>query len=152
ENVEGWPLYCALQGTQDSLGIACGREEGASRGDMYIARLRGSDGKREDGGFGRIMKLGPGGDAGEKSPSSFEFRAGSAALGTEMYEHPQIGVVLGGRPQVGFLLFKGKLKTDLAYGGAIEGGYNASRFVSIGNEFWARIDTSFSVGSNGESF
>src|SRR5262249_10931741 len=72
--------------------------------------------------------------------------------GTEMYEHPQIGILLGARPQVSLLLFKGKLKSDLIYGGAIEGGYNASRFVGIGDEFWARFDTSYAVRSDDGSF
>ena len=148
----------ALPGNPGLFGISLGKDEGADRGDMYVALARGSDGKPERVGFGRIYLAGPGGDGADSAPSQFKFRSGDAdqgltkSDGVRMVEHAQIGVPLGFRPQASYYLLKGDLKTKLAYGAAIEGGYNASKFVPVADEVWGRAVVSFSAGTEKEMF
>lgn len=147
-----------LPGAEDLFGIALGKDEGADRGDMYIAMARGPDGTYSRVGFGRIALAGPGGDEAESKPSQFKFRSGTADTGVSheaevhVEEHAQIGVPLGLRPQINYYLMKGDLKTTLAYGAAIEGGYNASKFVPVADEVWGRACLSFAQGSGKELF
>ena len=147
-----------IAGTPNEFGLALGKDEGADRGDMYVALAKGPDGKLQRIGFGRIYFAGPGGEGAEGTPSHFKFRSGDADQGVtqsgavRMEEHPQIGVPLGVRPQISYYLLKGDLKTKLAYGGAIEGGYNASKFVPVADEVWGRAVISFAAGTEKEMF
>jgi opacity protein-like surface antigen len=147
-----------IPGADGLFAIALGKDEGADRGDMYLAMARGPDGTYSRIGFGRIAVAGPGGDAAETAPSHFKFRSGTVDEGVtpsadvHVEEHAQVGVPLGVRPQVNYYLMKGDLKTKLAYGGAIEGGYNASKFVPVADEVWGRACLSFVMGTDKEFF
>lgn len=157
KNLDGWKLFAVLQGPapgwpRNVFGIALGRDEGVRRGDLYVAVIKQPDGREVEEGFGRILWTGPGGASGEADPSAFKFRVGSADPGTRMTEHAQIGVPLGLRPQVDLYTSKGDLDSSLAFGGALVGGYNASAFVPIGDEFWSKIYVSYESGGSGESF
>lgn len=136
-------LLQARPGLEPSQGILLGKDVGAKRGDMYVAQ-------DDDGGFGRLFD-----NDGEKSnttPFAFKFRKGEAPNGTNMKEHPQVGILLGARPQMSVYALKGKLDTTLAFGGAVEGGYNASKFVPVGDEVWGRAAFGVLVGSKNETF
>ncbi len=163
KRLPGIAFFSALTpvaGMRGVFGLALGKDEGAERGDMYLAFSRGSDGKPERVGYGRIYAAGPGGEAADGAPSYFKFRSGEGAAdagvsqgkGVRMEEHAQVGVPLALRPQVSYYLFKGDLKSRLAYGGAIEGGYNASKFVPVADEVWARALVSFLGGADKEMF
>ncbi|MBX3229400.1 MAG: porin family protein [Labilithrix sp.] len=144
-------ILLARPGKDPPQGISVGRSEGARRGDVFVAMLE-RNGELVSAGFGRISDDGPGGVEGETNPSGFKFRRGEADNGTQMKEHPQIGVVLGARPQVSMYALKGNLDTTIAFGGAVEGGYNASKFVPVGDEVWGRANIGFLVGSKKEQF
>ncbi len=135
----------AVSGPTPGFGIAIGREEGINRGDMFVAG---------DGSFGYIVLQGPGGNggAGVREPSHFKFRAGEAPVGSSMREYPKVGALLGGRPQYGLLLVKDNMATNAFMGGAIEGGYNAGQFVSVGDEFWVRANVGLMIGQGDETF
>lgn len=132
--------------------MSLGTAEGVHRGDTYIATSLRADGTSVEGGFGRVQSEGPGGALGVATPSHFKFRKGTAEPGTKMEEHAQIGVPLGLRPLVKYYVFNGNLETKLAYGAALEGGYNASRFVSVGDEVWGRACVSIAAGAASELF
>ncbi len=143
----------ALPGVSpDRWGIALGSQEGVHRGDLYVAVTQGADGTAREGGFGRIQVEGTGAPDAVAHPSELELRSGTADAGTRVEEHAQVGVPLGVRPLVKYYTFRGQLKSTLAYGAAIEGGYNASRYVSVGNEVWGRACASFANGSDNELF
>ncbi|MET0792118.1 MAG: hypothetical protein ABW061_11405 [Polyangiaceae bacterium] len=152
--------FTPIPGMPGVYGIALGKDEGADRGDMYVAFRRGPDGKPERVAYGRIYSAGPGGDEADAAPSYFKFRSGQGAAdegthdgkGVHLVEHAQVGVPLGVRPQVSYYLLRGDLKTKIAYGGAIEGGYNASKFVPVADEVWARALVSFAAGAEKEMF
>ncbi|HEV8548628.1 MAG TPA: hypothetical protein VGQ57_06360, partial [Polyangiaceae bacterium] len=133
-------------------GIALGTEEGVHRGDVYVAVSVRPDGSSVEGGFGRVLLEGPGGPGAVGKPSQFMFRNGTADVGTRVEEHAQVGVPLGVRPMVKYYTFKGQLKTSVAYGAAIEGGYNASRYVPVAHEVWGRACVSVAAGSDKEMF
>jgi len=133
-------------------GMSLGTAEGVHRGDLYVATSLLADGTSVEGGFGRVQSEGPGGALGIATPSRFKFRKGTADAGTKMEEHAQIGVPLGLRPLVKYYVFNGNLESKLAYGAALEGGYNASRFVSVGNEVWGRACVSVAAGTASELF
>jgi hypothetical protein len=134
------------------FGLALGRAEGVQRGDAYVAVRQSPGGEKQWLGFGRIQQVGPGGDTGDAEPSDFKFRSGEADLGTRMEEHPQVGVPLSFEPLVSYYLINGGLDTTLAFGGAVEGGYNASKFVPVADEVWGRACLSFALGSKREMF
>lgn len=155
KGTDGFRLHATLLDipgkSPDLYGIGLGKAEGVHRGDMFVAMVK-LNGEFVPGSFGRIQYEGPGGNFGDGAPSHFKFRNGTADPGTRMEEHAQIGVPLGLRPLVKYFVFKGDLDTTLAYGGAIEGGYNASRYVSVADEVWGRANVSFAVGSENETF
>ena len=134
------------------VGIALGHDEGLKRGDLYVAFTKGPDGASERVGYGRILLVGPGGRDGTDKPSHFKPRAGSAPDGARIEEHPQVGVPLALRPQVDFFVSRGALKSTMAFGGALEGGYNATDFVPIGDEVWGKAFVGYAQGTDKESF
>jgi hypothetical protein len=155
KQLDGWRMFAVLKPiaqTPDDhrVGISLGQSEGLRRGDLYVAFTPSAGGAAL--GYGRILDVGPGGPDGDAHPSQFKFRSGEADVGARMEEHPQVGVPLGLRPQVDYLLSHGSLDTTLAYGAALEGGYNASPFVPVGDEVWGKIYLSYLLGSSNESF
>ena len=156
KRLDGWRLFAPLQvanGARSGVfGVALGRDEGASRGDLYVAFEQAADGSKRHVAWGRIVKQGPGGEQGDKDPSHFKFRMGLSPLGTRMDEHAQIGIVLGLRPQFGVFTSTGNLGSSVAIGAALEGGYNASSFVPLADEIWSRIYMSYEAGQQGEKF
>jgi len=155
KEVDGIRMFAPLLPPSQSsqlFGIALGRSEGVERGDAYVAFVPGVGGKLQRVGFGRIQEAGPGGEQGDQAPSRFKFRQGDGEVGARMEEHPQIGVPLAIEPRLNFFLLKGALATRMAIGGAIEGGYNASKFVPVGDEVWGRACLSFLAGKDKETF
>ena len=157
KEIEGFRIFAKLQALADHperelYGIAEGQDEGVHRGDVYVAFVKAADGSNERVGYGRIQSVGPGGPHGEDTPSHFKFRTGDAAPGTRMEEHPQVGVPLAVRPQVDYFVSRGDMKTSLAFGAALEGGYNASQFVPIGDEVWGKAFIGYAHGSGNEGF
>jgi hypothetical protein len=134
------------------VGISLGRDEGLRRGDLYVAFAPRPDGSSEPVGYGRILLVGPGGRDGEDKPSHLKPRTGSAPDGARVEEHPQVGVPLAVRPQVDLFVMRGDLKSTIAVGGALEGGYNASAFAPIGDEVWGKAFIGYAQGSNKEGF
>ena len=141
-----------LPGAPDMFRLALGREEGVDRGDLFVAMIDDGSGRFVQSGFGRVQFAGPGGDAGEQEPSTFKFRTDAGTGETRLEAHPQIGVPLAVRPQASYYVIKGDLETDMAFGGAVVGGYNASKFVPVGDEVWGRASVGASVGSASEVF
>jgi len=156
KRLDGWKLFAKLQGPPPGedrgFGIAMGKDEGAKRGDVYIGVDRSEAGRTRRLGWGRIIRQGPGGAEGAENPSHFKFRVGRAELGTRMEEWAQIGVLLGAHPGMGIFYLKGDLDTTVAVGGGISGGYNASQFVGVGDEFWSRVDIGLYRGSGDDLF
>lgn len=134
---------CAEQVDDDTHCIAVGKTEGIHRGDMFFAMSLAG----ERLGFGYITEQG----GGAQDPSRFVFRAGDADRGTSMREYAKTGLLLGARPQYAYLLRESGLTSKEFYGGAIEGGYNAGRFVSVGQEFWVRANIVYLVGRDSET-
>lgn len=134
---------CAEQVDDDTHCIAVGKTEGIHRGDMFFAMSAAG----ERLGFGYITEQG----SGAQDPSQFVFRAGDADRGTAMREHAKTGLLLGARPQYAYLLRESGLTSKEFYGGALEGGYNAGRFVSVGQEFWVRANIVYLVGRDSET-
>jgi hypothetical protein len=157
KELDGIRMFAHLMAPRVTLpaffGIALGKSEGVERGDAYVAYSRGADGQFRRSGFGRIQEAGPGGEQGEKAPSQLKLRSqGDADVGARVEEHPQIGVPLSIEPRLNYYLLKGDLNTGLAVGGAIEGGYNASKFVPAADEVWGRAALSLVVGAKNEMF
>lgn len=134
---------CAAAVDDDTHCIGVGKAEGIHRGDMFFAMSAAG----ERLGFGYITEQG----AGAQAPSQFVFRAGDADHGTSMREYAKTGLLLGARPQYAYLLRNSGLTSKEFYGGAIEGGYNAGRFVSVGQEFWVRANLVYLVGRDSET-
>jgi hypothetical protein len=134
------------------VGLSLGHDEGLKRGDLYVAFAKGPDGATERVGYGRILLVGPGGREGDDKPSHFKPRTGSAPDGARVEEHPQVGVPLALRPQVDFFVSRGDLKSTIAVGGALEGGYNATDFVPIGDEVWGKAYVGYAQGTDKEGF
>jgi len=157
KQLDGWRMFATLQrlahNTDSSrFGIALGQSEGLHRGDLYVAFVRAPDGSSSRAGYGRIQLVGPGGSDAQQQPSQLKLRSGSADQGVRVEEHPQVGVPLGVRPQADLFVSSGSLKTTVAYGAALEGGYNASQFAPVGDEVWGKIFISYMQGSDQESF
>lgn len=155
KRTDGWKLFSPLLSMPElpeQVGVAMGKSEGAARGDVYVAVVPGENGTTKRVGFGRLVSQGPGGEDGERQPSRFKWRVGEAPIGTRMEEYAQLGVVLGLQP--GFTLFtsKGDLQSGLGLGFSVMGGYDASRFINLGDEFWSRIYYSYHVGKGGLLF
>jgi hypothetical protein len=149
KRMDGWKLYSPLlpmPDHPDQVGVSMGKSEGASRGDVYIAVAPGEDGTLKRLGFGRLVTQGPGGEEGEGQPSRFKFRVGDAPLGTRMEEYAQIGIVLGLQPGLTLFTSKGDLQSNRGFGFSVMGGYDASRFIGLGDEFWSRIYYSYHWG------
>ncbi len=144
----GVPLLAPVPADSGHFGLAVGREEGIYRGDIFEAR--DAQGKRV--AFGYVVKQGAGGENAEADPSRFHFRAGEAPVGSMMHEYPKVGLLFGGRPQVGMLIQKKGLESELLLGGAFETAYNAGRFVPVGDEFWVRASVAVMAGQEDETF
>lgn len=155
KKIAGWTLHDLLAkrgNTPDSDCIHLGGAEGVARGDRYVAVIAGPRGESDTSSFATVKHVGAGGEAGLSDVSYLAWRAGQAPQNTLMVEYPQVGVVLGARPQMSLLTASGNLKSGAVYGAGIEGGYNATRFVDIADEVWSRIYVSYQVGSERESF
>jgi hypothetical protein len=144
----GIPLLAPVPADSSNYGLAVGREEGIKRGDIFEA----TDAQGNRIGFGYVVEQGPGGENAVTAPSRFRFRAGEALIGSTMQEYPKVGLLFGGRPQVGMLLNKKALDSDLLLGGAFETAYNAGQFVPVGQEFWVRANVAVMVGQEDETF
>lgn len=141
-----WGMFTQLG---PDLSISLGRREGAKRGDYYVAA---SPNGRGWSGFARIVSVGPGGEEGSRSPSRVKFKSGEADVGSRMKEYPLMGVRVGAHPAAMYLLSAGDLETTLGYGGIVSLSYDASSYVSVLDEFWARIDVGYFGGSGRENF
>jgi hypothetical protein len=144
KHVDGWRLFAPLQAmngdeAKGDVGISLGRSEGVARGDTFLSMVPGENGKLEPSGFVRVVALGPGGPEGERAPSRVKWRAGEESVGTRMEEHAQIGVLFGLAPTGDMYVMRGDLTGLVAGGGAVVGGFNATRFVDVGDEFWSRV-------------
>ena len=124
----------------------------AKRGDEWVGDPVEPNGTRRHV-FGRIVGSGHASGAGE-TPDEWRlgWRSGDAPPDTQMFEHPQVGVVLGVQPEVSYLVSAGQLRSNVGVGLAVEGGYNASRFVNFADEVWSRIYVSFQVDPKGDLF
>lgn len=156
KRLDGWKLFAPLQFASGAkpgvFGLSLGRDEGADRGDLYVAVELAKDGSQRNAGWGRIVRQGPGGEPGDKDPSHFKFRTLPSPVGSRMDEHAQVGVVLGMRPEMGFFTSKGSLSSGVVFGAALEGGYNASSLVPLADEIWSRIYLSYEAGQQSEKF
>ena len=141
-----WGMFTELK---PEVRMAIGAREGAKRGDWYLATPTDA---KESTAFLRVVRLGPGGDDGDANPSQLKFRGGDAPVGSRLKEYPLLGVHLGVRPAVMFLAKKGKLDTNLGYGGSATVAYDLSSAISIFDEFWIRGDVGYLRGSSNEGF
>jgi hypothetical protein len=141
-----WGMFTSLG---PELGISLGRREGAKRGDFYVAASRTGHGAS---GFARIVTLGPGGEDGSRYPSRVKFKTGDADVGSRMTEFPLMGVHVGAHPAFMYVLANGDLDTHLAYGGVVSLGYDASSYIPLLDEFWARVDLGYLAGTSSEAF
>jgi hypothetical protein len=150
---EPWTLFTSLLATApDAYAIDLGAEDGVKRGDYYVADSVDARGERVTLGFARVVRLGRGGSAGARDPSSVKFKSGEAPPGSRMSEYALMGVQVGLRPGVLYLLAGGDLETSLAYGGAVNVGYDVSRIIPLFDEVWLRGNVGYFVGAEDESF
>ncbi|MEX1368838.1 MAG: hypothetical protein AB1Z98_37265 [Nannocystaceae bacterium] len=155
----GWRLFSSLLPVPSGhrRGVSMGKEEGARRGDYYIARKGTSADEAqcvegEEIGFARIIKLGPGGESGKTTPSEVRFRTAGVPLGTHMTEYAMHGARLGAEPTLGFMLVKGDLEGTIVGGATLRLGYDLSRFVPFLDEAWSVGGFGYLRGGNRETF
>jgi len=141
-----WGMFTQLG---PDLGISLGQREGAKRGDYYVAASRTGQGSS---GFARIVALGPGGEDGGRRPSRVKFKTGDGDVGTKMTEFPLMGVHVGAHPAFMYVLANGDLSSNLGYGGIASISYDASSYIPLLDEFWARADFGYLGANAGESF
>ena len=119
-----------------------GEHEGAARGDYYIAYpVAGGDDcseGAEEGGFGRIYAVGPGGDAGLRQPSEFHFQSGSPSPGVRMEEFAMHGLRFALQPSAAIVLAKGDLESTFVGGSLFEAGYDLTRWIPFLDEILVR--------------
>jgi hypothetical protein len=137
-------IHSPLGARGRDLVITKGAPDGVHRGDYYVAR----DATESELGFARVMHVGGGGEA---SPSVVEFKSGDAPLGTQMYEYALMGVSFGLRPGVMLLFQHGDLKSDLAFGGDLAVGYDATRLLPWFDEMWLRTNLGYFYASPKEA-
>ena len=144
KKVCGWRLFSGLHEVSGSKhrGVSMGKHEGARRGDYYIARKGGSSSNAQciegkEVGFGRITKLGPGGENGKAEPSLVKFRTGNPPVGTHMTEYAMHGARLGLEPTIWFPFLRGELRSRVAGGGVLRLGYDLSRLIPVFDEIWS---------------
>jgi hypothetical protein len=142
--VEGWKLFAPLQiGVPNDPGrpsLSLGHEEGVKVGYGFVAL----NGAKERVGFFKTTNVGPGGEAGIKSPSALEPRLGDAKAGARLEEYPQTGLSLMPHGAVALLTYgygdtvsntpAGPVQYGLAsvvFGGGASVGYDLSPLVSV---------------------
>jgi hypothetical protein len=141
-----WGMYTKLG---PDLGISLGQREGAKRGDYYVAASPTGQGSS---GFARIVSLGPGGEDGARQPSRVKFKTGDGEVGSRMSEFPLIGVHVGAHPALIYVLANGDLDTNFGYGAMLSLSYDASSYIPLLDEFWARADLGYLSGASNEGF
>lgn len=141
-----WGMFTKLG---PALGISLGQREGAKRGDYYVAA---SPTGRGSSGFARIVSLGPGGEDGTRQPSRVKFKTGDGDVGSRMTEFPLMGVHVGAHPALIYVLANGDLKTSFGYGAMLSLSYDASSYIPLLDEFWARADLGYLSGTSNEGF
>jgi hypothetical protein len=149
--LSGWRSFEALgdrpAGKKRGYGIAIGEEEGHRRGDIFVVEVPTAEGEMERVGFGRIIAVGPGGEAGVDDPSHFKLRAGKPAPGARLREWKQIGIRFGPHARWAFRYIKGDLDASFPGGVGLTLGYDMSPFVRAGDEFWLRLDAGYLDGA-----
>lgn len=152
KRLDGFSLFAPLIATGATRGVAMGRSDSARRGDYYIAKSTDQNGAVVDLGYARIVRLGPGGDAGNQQPSEVKFKSGEAPPGTRMEEYAMLGAHLGASPAALLLVSKGALEGLIAPGAEIDLAYDLSKWIPLSDEFWMRGNLGYYVGSANESF
>ena len=69
-----------------------------------------------------------------------------------MTEFPLMGVHVGAHPAFMYVLANGDLSSNLGYGSMVSLSYDASSYIPLLDEFWARADFGYLGGSSGEGF
>lgn len=152
KRLDGFSLFAPLIVTGATRGVSMGRSDSARRGDYYIAKATDQSGAVVDLGYARIVRLGPGGDAGNQQPSEVKFKSGEAPPGTRMEEYAMLGAHLGASPAALLLLGRGELEGLFAPGGEIDLAYDLSKWIPLSDEFWMRGNVGYFVGSANEAF
>ncbi len=98
------------------------------------------------------MELGPGGEDGPRRPSRVKFKTGDADVGSRMTEYPLMGVHVGAHPAFMYVVANGDLQSNVGYGGIASISYDASSYIPLLDEFWARADIGYLGGTSGEGF
>lgn len=151
----GWKLFAGLVDVPGKRlkGIRLGHDEGVFQGQYYIAKERGSVcGTGKEIGWGRVQRVGVGGEKGVEDPSLVKFRVGNPAAGSYMEEHTLIGARIGVEPVAQFLLSKGALESSVAIGAAVRVGYDLSPIVGAFDEFWLVGGAAYLLGGSSENF
>jgi len=69
-----------------------------------------------------------------------------------MTEFPLMGVHVGAHPALMYVLANGDLDSNFGYGGIVSLSYDASSYIPLLDEFWARADFGYLGGSSSEAF
>ena len=93
-SVEGWQLVSPLRfgagGDPSAPAVSLGSEESLKIGDAFVAK--GPNGERL--GYFKVVRVGPGGKAGESQPSELSLRLGDATEGMSLSEYHLWGLEL----------------------------------------------------------
>ncbi len=161
--VEGWQLFAPVQlGTRDdkeALAMSLGAEEGVRIGYGFHAL----DKNREEIGYVKATRIGPGGEAGIKDPTVIALRSGEAPEGARLEEYPQFGIGIMPYGSFGLLTWNygattsnaptGKsvyLPPKLMTGGALNVGFDLSGLLHL-NETYLRIGAGYFAGVGGSN-
>ncbi len=93
-SVEGWqmvaPLRFGANGNTEAPAISLGKEESLKVGQGFVA----NDPNGERLGYFKVVRVGPGGSAGESEPSELNLRMGTATEGMQLREYHVWGLEL----------------------------------------------------------
>jgi hypothetical protein len=100
-DVEGWQLVTPLLfGADQNPAVALGSEEGLKVGNAFVAT--GPSGERL--GYFKVVRVGPGGAAGQAQPSQLNLRLGTATEGMQLREYRVWGLELSAHGSVELLV------------------------------------------------